>query len=57
MTIKDVITKALLPMSAMAFWLWMVKTIMEVSSDRDLHKSSSFSNSEINGLLLLSAAL
>ena len=36
MTIKDVITKALLPMSAMVFWLWMVKTIMEVSGHTEL---------------------
>lgn len=54
MTIKDVITKALLPMSAMVFWLWMVKTIMEVSSDRDLHKSSSFSYSERTAFVIRS---
>ena len=36
MTIKDVITKALLPMSAMVFWLWMVKTIMGVTGNTNL---------------------
>lgn len=54
MTIQDVIKKALLPMSAMVFWLWMVKTIMEVSSDRDLHKSSSFSYSERTAFVIRS---
>ena len=36
MTIEDVIKKALIPMISMAFWLWMVKTIMGVSGNTDL---------------------
>ena len=36
MTIVDVIKKALLPLAAMAFWLWMVKTIMGVTGNTDL---------------------
>ncbi len=36
MTIMDVIKKALLPLAAMAFWLWMVKTIMGVTGNTDL---------------------
>lgn len=36
MTIVDVIKKALLPLAAMAFWLWMVKTIMGVAGNTDL---------------------
>ena len=35
MTIVDVIKKALLPLAAMAFWLWMVKTIMGVTGNPD----------------------
>lgn len=36
MTIGDVIKKSLLPLAAMTFWIWMVKTIMEVSGATDL---------------------
>lgn len=36
MTIEDVIKKALIPMVSMAFWLWMVKTIMGVTGNTDL---------------------
>lgn len=36
MTIVDVTKKALLPLAAMTFWLWMVKTIMEVSGSTEL---------------------
>lgn len=36
MTIVDVIKKALLPLAAMVFWLWMVKTIMGVTGNTDL---------------------
>ena len=36
MTIVDVIKKALLSLAAMAFWLWMVKTIMGVSGNTNL---------------------
>lgn len=36
MTIVDVIKKALLPLTAIAFWLWMVKTILELSGNTDL---------------------
>ena len=36
MTFVDVIKKALLPLAAMAFWLWMVKTIMGVTGNTDL---------------------
>ena len=33
MTIVDVIKKALLPLAAMVFWIWMVKTIMGVTGN------------------------
>ena len=36
MTIEDVIKKALIPMVSMAFWLWMVKTIMGVTGNTNL---------------------
>lgn len=36
MTIVDVIKKALLPLAAMVFWIWMVKTIMGVTGNTDL---------------------
>lgn len=36
MDIVDVVKKALLPLAFMAFWLWMVKTAMEVGGNADL---------------------
>lgn len=36
MTIEDVMKKTIFPMVFMAFWLWMVKTIMEVSGTTEL---------------------
>ena len=36
MTIVEVIKKTLLPLAAMTFWVWMVKTIMAVSGVTDL---------------------
>ncbi|WP_454971535.1 hypothetical protein [Dorea sp.] len=35
MTIVEVIKKTLLPLAAMTFWVWMVKTIMAVSGVTD----------------------
>lgn len=36
MTVGDVVKKALAPLAAMAFWFWVVKTVMEVSGSTDL---------------------
>ncbi|MDO5392770.1 MAG: DUF6050 family protein [Eubacteriales bacterium] len=36
MTIVDVFKKSIVPLGFMAFWLWIVKLIMEVSGSREL---------------------
>lgn len=35
MTIVEVIKKALLPLAAMTLWVWMIKTILELSGATD----------------------
>ena len=36
MTIADVVKKSILPLLFMAFWFWIVKTIMEISGNTGL---------------------
>lgn len=36
MTIVDVVKKSILPLLFMAFWFWIVKTIMEISGNTGL---------------------